>query len=71
MIMAKKTKQKSYEERIAFLPREMRAFALRDENTRLNIMEQNLDEEEIDSIVVVNMHYENLKKKQKITMNVP
>lgn len=68
--MTTKTNQASYEKRIAFLPRDMKEFALIDEDTRKDILEQNLDKEEIESIVSVNMHLEKMSKKQKITMNV-
>lgn len=61
----------SYEKRIAFLPRDMKEFALHDEDTKKDILEQNLDKEEIESIVSVNMRLEKMSKKQKITMNVP
>ena len=60
-----------YEKRIAFLPRDMKEFALHDEDTKKDILEQNLDKEEIESIVSVNMRLEKMSKKQKITMNVP
>ena len=69
--MTNKTIQPPYEKRIAFLHKDMRNFALHDKDTKKDIMEQKLNQEEIESIVYVNMHYENLSKKQKITMNIP
>jgi hypothetical protein len=65
------TTKKTYAERIAFLPHDMKEFALHDEDTKKDILEQNLDAEEIESIVSVNMRLEKMSKKQKITMNVP
>jgi|GEM_PF-1634085 len=69
--MSTKTSKKTYAERLAFLPPEMREFALHDEDTKKDILEQNLDQEEILSIASVNMHHQKLAKKQKITMNIP
>lgn len=66
-----KINKSTYKKMIKFLPKDMYEFALNDEDTMLDILEQKLDKEEIESIVITNMHYENLDKKQKITISIP
>lgn len=61
---------KNFEQRIAFLAPHLREFALQDKDTRLDIIEHELDAYEIETLVWMNYDLEKNQKKKKITMMI-
>lgn len=59
---------KTFEDRINFLQEPYRSFAQQDEDTRLDIIEHDLDREEIEYLVGLNYHLEHETAKKKITV---